>query len=280
MHSFNFHSPKRISFIINTKNRAALLGQALERAQALRGPNDEVIVVDGGSNDGTPDVVRSFGATVDVFVSEPDQNGAEALNKGILLARGRYIRQLPDDDITHHEGLEAAIDALDRHPEVGVLVCGGVKQKASRSHTVYLRPGTRYGKSIEDPFRYGACGAGFVIRRSVFAKVGLFGNNISADVAFVLHCIRNGVAVRFCRVNLYTHILYPHSVTGQGGRALEAATEQLMREYLPKRRVWSLSLRKRLAPYRTMARKAFLRPSKRAAPAHETKQYDWDGGFS
>ncbi|PWJ56729.1 glycosyl transferase family 2 [Dyadobacter jejuensis] len=61
-------------------------------------PDLEYIVVDGNSTDGTQDIVRSYGAKVSQFISEPDRGIYDAMNKGIALATGEVIGILNADD--------------------------------------------------------------------------------------------------------------------------------------------------------------------------------------
>jgi glycosyltransferase involved in cell wall biosynthesis len=58
----------------------------------------EVIVIDGGSHDGTVDVLRKWNERIDYWVSEPDQGIYDAMNKGIAVARGEYILHLNAGD--------------------------------------------------------------------------------------------------------------------------------------------------------------------------------------
>jgi glycosyltransferase involved in cell wall biosynthesis len=60
--------------------------------------NIEYIVVDGGSTDGTLDVLRRYEREIDYWVSEKDAGIYDAMNKGIALARGDYIGMLNADD--------------------------------------------------------------------------------------------------------------------------------------------------------------------------------------
>lgn len=87
--SFDSRSTKRVSFVLTTKNRAERVAQTLEAARAYVTAEDEIIVVDGGSTDGTLRVLAGFSDLVDLTVSEPDVGAGHAVNKGILLASGR-----------------------------------------------------------------------------------------------------------------------------------------------------------------------------------------------
>ncbi|MFN0038634.1 MAG: glycosyltransferase family 2 protein [Burkholderiales bacterium] len=86
------------SIIVPTFNVRDTLAQCLESAigQSLAGK--EIIVVDGGSTDGTIDVIRSYGAHIAKWVSEPDQGVYDAFNKGVKQARGQWLYFLGADD--------------------------------------------------------------------------------------------------------------------------------------------------------------------------------------
>ena len=74
----------------------------------------EHVVVDGGSTDGTLDIVRAAGLR---FVSEPDRGLTDALNKGIAMARGEIVGSLNSDDAYLPGALERVGAAFAAHPE-------------------------------------------------------------------------------------------------------------------------------------------------------------------
>lgn len=211
--TFDEISPKRISYILATKNRSSFLKGALQRLKVLVGPQDELLVIDGGSTDGTLEVVKGFGGLVNVFVSEPDDNAYEASNKGIMLARGKFVYVIADDDVVHSEGMRKAIGTLEANPQIDLLLCGGTKQFGSGSVFYFYVPSdANYGHRPEDTIIYGATGSGLVARRRIFSKIGLQGG-LAADGELVTKCIANGGIVKFCRINLFHQTIYPHSVT-------------------------------------------------------------------
>lgn len=61
-------------------------------------PGLEYIVIDGASTDGTMDIVRHYSASISLIVSEPDEGLYDAMNKGLRLARGRFVHFLNADD--------------------------------------------------------------------------------------------------------------------------------------------------------------------------------------
>ena len=63
--------------------------------------NVEYVVIDGGSTDGTVDIIRKYEDKIDYWVSEPDQGIYDAMNKGIQLAGGEIVGLINSDDCYH-----------------------------------------------------------------------------------------------------------------------------------------------------------------------------------
>ncbi|MBI2056328.1 MAG: glycosyltransferase [Candidatus Sungbacteria bacterium] len=227
---------KRVSFVFPTKNRAEYLASALERYRSLKGPDDEIIVVDGGSTDSTRDVAERYKDVIDIFISEPDESGPNAINKGIVFARGRYTQLLTDDDKFFKEGIDHVVKVMDENPEIDLLVCGGTKEKDGRKMgSKYIPSGIPYGKHPEDAFRYKAgAGLGLFTRRKSFARMGQlmpceqYLTHLT-DLACVAAFIKKGGIVKFCRVRLYHHIIYQHGVSVK--REGSGADRRVVREY-------------------------------------------------
>jgi glycosyltransferase involved in cell wall biosynthesis len=75
----------------------------------------EYIVVDGGSTDGTAEIVKGYGAQLDQWISEPDRGISDALNKGMRMARGDLMLFMnAGDTFVDSTALERAMAAIDR----------------------------------------------------------------------------------------------------------------------------------------------------------------------
>lgn len=88
----------RITIITVCYNSAATIRDTLESVASQSYKDFEHIIVDGGSTDGTPGIVRAWNEHSLHLVSEPDNGIYDAMNKGIALAKGDYIGMLNSDD--------------------------------------------------------------------------------------------------------------------------------------------------------------------------------------
>jgi glycosyltransferase involved in cell wall biosynthesis len=102
------NSPDReviISVIIASMNCAECLPNALDSLRSQKGDGFECIVIDGGSTDGTVDVIKSNEDLITHWVSEVDAGIADAFNKGVRLAKGSLVYFLGADDVLHDENV-------------------------------------------------------------------------------------------------------------------------------------------------------------------------------
>lgn len=109
-----------VSIIIPCYNAEAFMAEAIRSALAQTYPSREVIVVDDGSDDGSLDVVRSFGEEVRAE-STAHRGGSAARNHGLRLARGELIQFLDADDLLFPEKVERCVYELTRTGADGVF---------------------------------------------------------------------------------------------------------------------------------------------------------------
>lgn len=89
----------KISVITVCYNAADTLEKTIQSVLGQTYPNIEYIIIDGGSTDGTVDIIRKYTDRIAYWVSEPDGGIYDAMNKGILVSNGEYIYFLGADDI-------------------------------------------------------------------------------------------------------------------------------------------------------------------------------------
>ncbi len=106
----------KVSIVIPTYNRGHLLPECIKSVLAQSFRDFEIIVIDDGSTDNTPEIVSAFPVK---YFRQENRGPASARNRGIELSCGEYIAFLDSDDVLLKDALEKGVDVLDKHPEVG-----------------------------------------------------------------------------------------------------------------------------------------------------------------
>ena len=112
-----------VSVIVPTYNRADLLPAALDSVYSQTHRPIELLVVDDGSTDGTPGVLREWTAVHEEASFEvrtyrqPNSGAPAARNLGLIESRGQFIQLLDSDDVLHPEKLGAHVSLLKAYPE-------------------------------------------------------------------------------------------------------------------------------------------------------------------
>jgi len=107
---------RMVSIITVVFNGAQRLRATIESVLGQIYPEIEYIVVDGGSSDGSIDILREYSAHIDYWISEPDGGIYDAMNKGLSLARGEYVLFLNSGDLLVGKLLDSKLDFAQRLP--------------------------------------------------------------------------------------------------------------------------------------------------------------------
>jgi SAM-dependent methyltransferase len=113
-------APPAVSIVTPSLNQAAFLGEAIASVRGQRYARLEHIVVDGGSRDGSRDVLAGVGDAVR-WIAEPDAGQAAAVNKGVRMSSGDILGWLNADDLYEPGAVSAATAFLEAHPEVALV---------------------------------------------------------------------------------------------------------------------------------------------------------------
>lgn len=131
----------------------------------------EYLVVDGGSTDGSVDIIRRWGDRLAWWVSEPDRGQAEAINKGLQRASGEIVAWLNSDDLYLPGAVARAAAALQAEPELGMVFGDAITIDAEGRPLNTLSFGD-WGLEELAAFRI-ICQPAVFMRRSVLEQAGL-----------------------------------------------------------------------------------------------------------
>ena len=110
-----------LSVITPSYNQAAYLKQTMDSVFYQNIPGMEYVVMDGGSTDGSVELIRSYADRLSGWVSEKDRGQADAVNKGAACTSGEVIGWLNSDDLYLPGAAEKALKYLSAHPEADAV---------------------------------------------------------------------------------------------------------------------------------------------------------------
>jgi glycosyltransferase involved in cell wall biosynthesis len=159
-----------VSIITPSFNQAAYLEQTINSVLTQDYPHIEYIVVDGGSTDGSVEVIKRYADELAYWVSEKDRGQADAINKGFARATGEILAWLNSDDYYLAGAISAAVKVFAEHPDV-VLVYGDML--AVDEHGKTFNTLTYKQLTLEDLLCFQIIGQPAVfMRRSALQSVG------------------------------------------------------------------------------------------------------------
>ncbi len=177
-----------VSIITTVFNNKETIEDTIKSVLSQRYPNIEYIVIDGGSTDGTVDIISKYKDRISKFVSEKDRGIYDGLNKGIKMAGGEIIGILHSDDVyADNKVIEKVVTEMTGR---NLDVCWGDLVYVSRNNQEKV---IRYWKSSE--YKEGKFKRGWMpphptlfIKRYIYERYGRFNLDfpIAADYELIL----------------------------------------------------------------------------------------------
>ncbi len=133
--------PPRITIVTPSYNQAAFIEATLDSVLSQGYPNLEYIVMDGGSTDGSVEIIRKYEKYLAYWVSERDAGQSDAINRGFARARGDVLNWINSDDRLKPGALKTIAEWAGAHPEAGAWVgaCELVDERGRSIKTVAPR---------------------------------------------------------------------------------------------------------------------------------------------
>jgi glycosyltransferase involved in cell wall biosynthesis len=181
----------KLSIITVAKNNKNYIEDCIKSVIEQKYPNCEYIIIDGGSTDGTVDIIKKYHDHIAIFISEPDGGIYDAMNKGIKLATGDIVGILNSDDI--YNSNDVLTEVVGEFTEKGVDSVFADLVYVDRNNTDKI---VRYYKSANftsNKFAYGWMPPHptFFLKRKYYEKYGLFKTDykIAADYELLVRLL-------------------------------------------------------------------------------------------
>ena len=161
----------RVSIITPSYNQAQFLEQTIRSVLSQNYPNLEYWVIDGGSTDGSIEIIQKYAGQLAGWISEPDRGQAEGINKGLARATGEVVAWLNSDDLYYPGAVQAAVAALAANPQAAFVFSDveSIDEAGQPFHRMHYGP---WG--LADLMRFRIIGQPAVfMRRTFLAQTGL-----------------------------------------------------------------------------------------------------------
>lgn len=260
-----------VSAIIATYNRGYIVAEAIDSILQQTYSQIEVIVVDDGSTDDTPERLKAYGGRIRV-VNQPNAGPAAAWNAGIKAAQGSIVTFLGSDDVWLPTFVERQVSVLERAgPSVPCSLCNAKTRFASGLDTssfelAALRPSTGEGlwSNAFDILttRFVMCGQMLAIRADVLREIGAFDETLRylEDYDIALRLALEGPWA-FIREPL---VCFRQSTTGDSLSLSISAEEARLHQYiLAIRQKANMLMKSRQRDVRSRYMRAAIRKAKR-----------------
>jgi glycosyltransferase involved in cell wall biosynthesis len=223
----------RLSIITPSFNQAQFLEATLCSVLDQGYPDLEYIVVDGGSTDGSVEIIQRYAGRLAYWVSEKDRGQSDAINKGLARASGEVVAWLNSDDTYLSGALAAQVGYLCAHAEVDVVYgdCVYTDAEGKPLQTAYGRP-----FSLTELLRFTIpYQPTLFMRRSVMTRAGMLdpAYHYSMDSEYWLRLHASGARFAYNPKLIATYRLHGASKTVSGIQRMQADWERLIEQYAP-----------------------------------------------
>jgi glycosyltransferase involved in cell wall biosynthesis len=219
----------QVSVLLPVRNGERFLRQSVDSILGQTLADLEVVVVDDGSTDATPEILASYDDARLRVLRSPGEGLVAALNLGLESARSPYVARMDADDVSLPQRLERQVDALERERRLGLVATWvsviDTEGRELRAHVLPHRHGDLARRLLlRNPFQHGSV----VLRRDALDRIGPYRDEYGHNEDYDLWLRLAEVAELGC----VPETLYRYRVHGDAVTQVDARDRVVRRERL------------------------------------------------
>ncbi len=189
----------------------------------------EWIVIDGASTDGTLEILKKYEKFIDVLISEPDTGRYNAMNKGVLRSKGKWLNFMNGGDAFHHPNVLQNLSEFLKNDEADILYGNMNFITNKKEHQIVTYP-----LNITDPnYFYDGCIShqSSFIKRSLFQQYGLYNENYKIVSDWEKWIVFSLLKCKFRHINLTVADFYDGGIGSSPSPAHIKERETVQQRY-------------------------------------------------
>lgn len=202
-------TPERplVTIVTAVRNSDRFLAEAIDSVIEQSYPNVEYVVADGGSTDGTLDILRSYGDRIDYWISERDRSMFDGMNRAVALASGELVKIHGADDVVPRDSAALAVEAWTAKGRSASCVIRSDMDIIDEDGRVIERAGLAQAQRFMPPVLHPT----WWVPLALYERIGLYDPNavVSSDNEMYFHLLEQGVE--------FVHLETPLAAFRSGG---------------------------------------------------------------
>lgn len=215
-------SGKKVTVIVRSYNQGGFIRDAIDSAinQVLPPQLYEILVIEDGSTDGSPDILKTYGNGIRVRI-QPNQGAIKAINTGITSAKGKYVILLDADDTFEPAILAELFQALERERDIGFAYCDYYEKNLDTGETKVVS----LKKNI-----FNSVAVGIMFRKAVLEEVGMYDESLVFPEYDLLIRLMKEHKGKYIPLPLFTYRRHKGSITDDQNK-VKTGMQQLFTRY-------------------------------------------------
>jgi glycosyltransferase involved in cell wall biosynthesis len=233
-----------LSYVLTTFNKLKYLQITLPRLVDACAENEEIVIYDGGSSDGSLEYLQDLFSRglIHQFKSEKDYGEANGYNKAMIAARGELIKIISDDDVYDYNAIRKCKEFMLEKKEIHLVAADGFGVNNLLQRNQFSRKNAINDffiwKKTRKPFIF--CGLSIMLRKDALPLLGFWSTNyLIIDFEYTLRVSAGKAKIGWYTGMVYVNIVNDRSNSGNNWRRIEIEKEKLEQQYFDKRPIIS-----------------------------------------